>query len=698
MVAQANYRPLHWLTRSLWGAAGYSAAFGANLCTAACAALANALLFLAAAALVPQRYALLAGATAATSFGLAPLTWQYATLSEVFALNNALIAGAFLALARFELALARGDVGGARWSAGWGALAIGLGISNQHTILFYALPAGFWVVIVRYFCAWRGPGGAAAMGAAMTALLLGLLPHLYLPWASSRTLPGSWGSLTTFSGLWRHLSREEYGSLRLYSGADAGAADLAMGLTYYFWGALEALGPLGALCAAVGVAVALFGGGGGAKARLRGGEVAQLQSAARVVMRLALACFLLYTVGFHALANLPIYQPLHFGVLQRFWLQSHLALALLAGYGHAEGARMLQNRTGVSAAAVTVAVLSVAAIRCFAQWGTMDESANAALVDYARAVLAPLPMHARIIVKGDLITNGMRYLQVCEGVRPDVQMVDQAMLTYPWFIETQAGNLDRWVWPRGKRYYHPYDAEGFSMRELLDSNYAVAGGERGDGSGSVLDDPIFIAGGLNEQDSTTDGAYNLLVWGMVELAIPVREGFISEADYARWAADVAPLTPPLAPVREQWLRWDETRWERIAFDDRFTMHQKLGYGHLMFGLTNKESGRRHEAVMASLAAYQALDAAHPQMPAEHCRNLAIAANAVSPDALAAGAISERQYLDVMSALGSGAGRWLAGAPEAVLEANGGRERNIFEQMVRRAEHAMVRRAELDSVW
>ena len=137
MVAQANYRPLHWLTRSLWGAAGYSAAFGANLCTAACAALANALLFLAAAALVPQRYALLAGATAATSFGLAPLTWQYATLSEVFALNNALIAGAFLALARFELALARGDVGGARWSAGWGALAIGLGISNQHTILFY---------------------------------------------------------------------------------------------------------------------------------------------------------------------------------------------------------------------------------------------------------------------------------------------------------------------------------------------------------------------------------------------------------------------------------------------------------------------------------------------------------------------------------------------------------------------------------
>ena len=33
-----------------------------------------------------------------------------------------------------------------------------------------------------------------------------------------------------------------------------------------FWGALEAVGALGALFSAVGVAVALFGGGGGAKA------------------------------------------------------------------------------------------------------------------------------------------------------------------------------------------------------------------------------------------------------------------------------------------------------------------------------------------------------------------------------------------------------------------------------------------------
>ena len=44
------------------------------------------------------------------------------------------------------------------------------------------------------------------------------------------------------------------------------------------------------------------------------------------------------------------------------------------------------------------------------------------LRDFGAAMLAPLPPRARLIVMGDLLTFTLRYLQRCEGVRPDVQV------------------------------------------------------------------------------------------------------------------------------------------------------------------------------------------------------------------------------------------------------------------------------------
>lgn len=38
-----------------------------------------------------------------------------------------------------------------------------------------------------------------------------------------------------------------------------------------------------------------------------------------------------------------------------------------------------------------------------------------------------------ILTKGDNVVNTMRYLQRCEGYRQDVRIVDQSMMSYPWF-------------------------------------------------------------------------------------------------------------------------------------------------------------------------------------------------------------------------------------------------------------------------
>jgi hypothetical protein len=48
--------------------------------------------------------------------------------------------------------------------------------------------------------------------------LLGLSPYAYLPWASRDPKPGSWGDLTTWRGLARHIARAEYGTFRVRDG------------------------------------------------------------------------------------------------------------------------------------------------------------------------------------------------------------------------------------------------------------------------------------------------------------------------------------------------------------------------------------------------------------------------------------------------------------------------------------------------
>ena len=39
------------------------------------------------------------------------------------------------------------------------------------------------------------------------SFIIGLLPYLYMPFATARNLSGSWGDASTLQGFWTHLSR-----------------------------------------------------------------------------------------------------------------------------------------------------------------------------------------------------------------------------------------------------------------------------------------------------------------------------------------------------------------------------------------------------------------------------------------------------------------------------------------------------------
>jgi len=90
--------------------------------------------------------------------------------AEVFAMNNMFVAALLLLVVQYQ------QTRRLRFAV-LGAFTIGLGLSNQHTLLMYALPLVAWMLAVA-----RGqllaPGTFALL---CLAGLLGLSPYAYLP-------------------------------------------------------------------------------------------------------------------------------------------------------------------------------------------------------------------------------------------------------------------------------------------------------------------------------------------------------------------------------------------------------------------------------------------------------------------------------------------------------------------------------------
>ncbi|MCK6552561.1 DUF2723 domain-containing protein, partial [Myxococcota bacterium] len=159
-------------------------------------------------------------------FAFSGRTWVMATGAEVFALN-ALFVAALLALA-LDVALTDDDARRER-TARAGALVLGLGLTNHHTLVFVGLPLVAWVLVK--VPALRAPKRLAVLAALFT---LGLTPYVYLPLASLAPNVATWGDQSTLDGFLRHFLRQEYGTFRLGGEAfDAtssfGAATIAFG-------------------------------------------------------------------------------------------------------------------------------------------------------------------------------------------------------------------------------------------------------------------------------------------------------------------------------------------------------------------------------------------------------------------------------------------------------------------------------------
>ncbi|XP_071413370.1 protein O-mannosyl-transferase TMEM260 isoform X1 [Pithys albifrons albifrons] len=526
------------------------------------------------------------GILAAGVFSFSRLTWQWSITAEVFSLNN-LFVGLLMALtAHFEeasTAKERSKI------SKLGAFCCGLSLCNQHTIVLYIACVVPWVLARLFRKKELSPGHLLKLG---LCFLAGLLPYLYLPASSYlNRARWTWGDQTTLQGFLTHFLREEYGTFNLAK-SETGSSMREMLVFQLEQMKSELSLPVLALALVACGSTALL---------------TKQQKSPVIWLFTAMLC--LYSLFFAWRANLDITKPLFLGVVERFWLQSSAVVAVLAGLGLAtltsigntvlEGSRLLPWLEWLCA-------LALVASQVWTNYSACDQSNNYVVDKFARNLLSSMPMGAVILLRGDLPGNSLRYLHYCEGMRPDITLVDQEMMTYEWYLPKLAKHLPGVSFP-GKRWNPvegvlPDGTLAFNLHRFLKVNKHKE---------------VFVCIGLHEGDSTWRRSHSLWPWGTCEKLVPSNAVF----DPGEWIR----LTRDLYNWTEDYGSFSPSSWEAVANEEMWQARMKTAF--FIFDLAESASvtaEMKSQLYTFAYNSYKEIVNSHPHHPVNWHKNYAIA--------------------------------------------------------------------------
>lgn len=387
----------------------HSIAWRVNLMSAVAGTFAALILFF---TIVEWTGSLLAGIAGAGMFAFSPSVWRFATVAEVFALNNLLIVSLLYLLSRY-----RNQKDSRLIYAG--AFLTGLALANHHTSILYALPLGaflFWSERAEWLRLDR-------IGKLLLFLCLGLLPYAYLPLAAREPKLVSWGNTGTFTGFLRHFLRSDYGTFQLTNGERRPLGplqSLPVGLGRYLGRLPGETLYLGWILAAFGVWSFLH------RKRERG------------ILLVSLYLFGFYLFVFHSLANMPFDAPCKVETVSRFWQQPNILVFTWMGLGVAALLSMVPGQKGRRA--LSVVVLAVVLTQGARSFSRLDPDESRLYRQYGAAFIESLPKNSVLLILGDLPINTIRYVQECENLRGDVRVLNRSLLGKSWvrhFLERQ---------------------------------------------------------------------------------------------------------------------------------------------------------------------------------------------------------------------------------------------------------------------
>uniref|UniRef100_A0A3Q3IUL5 Transmembrane protein 260 n=1 Tax=Monopterus albus TaxID=43700 RepID=A0A3Q3IUL5_MONAL len=512
-------------------------------------------------------------------FAVSRLSWQWSTVAEVFTLNNLFVGLLFSLTASFhsaENALQRRKI------AHWGALCCGFGLCNQHTLVLYVLVIIPWVLHQLFCHKELFLHGLTSLG---VCFLAGFLPYTYLPISSYlNTARWSWGDQTTLSGLMTHLLRAEYGTFSLAK------TESSVNLTTMLQAQMDHC------LADLSLPVLVLAG--------TGLFLSSWDRACRPVPWLLTAMMVVYSLFFAWRANLDISRPLLLGVVERFWLQSDAVLCVLAGLGLSRTRAELERRLGHGGVWKTTGWLLTMALLAHmvhTNHRECDQSGNSVVERFGRELLASVPKDSIILTRGDLPGNSLRYLYYCQGVRPDVRLVDQEMMTYSWYVAKLAQHLPgvhfpgHWWDPA-----HPEDKGTFTLEHFLSRN---------------TQRDVFACIGLPNGDASWERSFTRWPLGVCDYLVPVQRQFHPE----EWAQ----RTRNIYNWSEPHNSFHPASWERVANEEMWQARMKTAF--FLFDLAEMMQGEGKARLFElSYTLYKEIVEAHSDYPPNWDKNLALA--------------------------------------------------------------------------
>ena len=410
----------------------------------------------------------IAAVVAALALAFNPLFWEWSLAIEAFPLTNLIAAALVYCLVRWH---AKPDASRFLVAA---ALLGGLGAANHLTTVFL-IP---FVAVVMW--SRRTSIRVTTLLACAGAVLVGLVPYLYIPWAAARGPFINWGNISSASGLVRHFLRSDYGTGRLVA-ADGSPGD-----------PLERLVALAASFTVLEGALVLVG------------FVRAWRSLRWYFWGCLLSAFLAGP-AFAAYANVDLGNPVALWVLRRFLLLPHVLLAPLAGFGYAGAAGAIASRiherrrqAHVALASLALALIAVPAVL---RYSAIDQYDNHVARLFAEDVLRSAPPRSVILGNGDEIALPVSYLQAVENQRPDVTLVALGLFKGPWYVAQLRRRDTTLVIPFTQ--YDPSRPDA-TLRAFVEANPARS---------------FQLVGPLT--DSSLDGSYWLYRRGLVDEIKPM---------------------------------------------------------------------------------------------------------------------------------------------------------------------------------
>lgn len=385
-----------------------SLAYRTNLMSAVFTVLASVLIYGTVTRHLPTGRAIpntLAGMAAGYVFGLAPLVWAQAVITEVYALQAFLVAFILVLYTR------PAPVSAPKMNSldRWRGLTLGLATGNHLTTLLL-VPMAFLVGSFKERSLSLGTDGSwlanskfdlSSLARQLLGFGVGLCLYLILPLRALTNPPVNWGNPISPDRLWWLVSGKLYQDVYLRFDS----SHLLVQILFWAEIAVKQLG----------IPVILLGVSG----LILFGRSSQLT-------------LITLWVAVTSLAFASVYRPFDTDV---YLIPLLIVLAIWIGLGSGGLAGKLSQRSYVLGLGLSILMIGYVLIRPMSYINQVDASQDQRAESFGREVLSTVPENAILFAKGDQAVFALWYFHFALGERPDMTVLASDLLHYNWYQE-----------------------------------------------------------------------------------------------------------------------------------------------------------------------------------------------------------------------------------------------------------------------